>query len=688
MLILKINLFSIDNSLDSLEKNYSKFDNKSKLEALLDLSAGYVRKEPKKTIKFANLALNLAEIMKNDSAKSDALLRIGFANYFLSNFDTALVYYYRTIEIKNKLKDYKGLADAYNDIGIISKNKGNYKSSLENHFQALRFREMIKDSLNIARSFNNIGNVYYFLKEVPKALEYFSKGLDIKLSLNDTKTISTSYNNMGMVYYNMNQYDKAIACYTKSFENDKKTNNLKGMSSSYNNLANIYSDQKEYKKALENYNNAYKIDLEINNTTGMVTSLINIGSVNIDLKDYRNAIEHIDEAITIAKKENFIDLLKEAYYFNYLANKEFGNFQKALQSHENYKLMQDSIFNIDNSEKINELSLKYETNNKIKEIELLKKNQEIEKSWNYAKTIAIILFSIILFLLLLGYRIKFKANNLLKEKNFKIESQNSDLEKLNSELSGMNQQLTKLNSNLSKSEEHLKELNATKDKFFSIVSFDLRNSLTEFITSSELMIHYFDLLDKDQIIAYLKRLSSSSYRVNKIIDNLLLWSRSQTNSFEFNPDNIKVKLLIVNSLSSVSDMAKSKNIEIQSEIDNELSVYGDIQMLSIILRNLITNAIKYSFPNNKVEVKAVKDNKFVRISIIDFGTGINSENLQKLFKIEHHFNVKGTEKEEGTGLGLVIAKDFIDRNGGAIFVESKESEGSIFTISIPVDSNL
>ena len=519
-------------------------------------------------------------------------------------------------------------------------------------------------------------------------MDYFSKSLEIKLRLNDTKTIATCYNNLGMVYYDMNQYDKAIECYKKSFDYDNKINNLKGMSSSYNNLANIYSDKKDYRKALENYENSRKIDLQINNTTGIVTSLINIGSVYIDLKDYKNAIEHLNEAIKIAKKENFIDLLKEAYFFNYKANKQLGNFQAALLAHENYKMMQDSIFNFENSEKINELSIKYETNEKTQEIVLLRKNQEIAKSWNYAKTITLILVSLILFLVVLSYKIKFKANKLLKEKKLKIESQNADLEKLNLELSDMNHKLTNLNLDLSKSEQHLKELNTTKDKFFGIISFDLRNSLTEFITSSELMIHYFDLLDKDQIIAYLKRLSSSSYRVNKVIDNLLMWSRSQTNNFEFKPEFVKVKLLFVNSLSSLSDLAESKNIEIQSDFDSELSVYGDIQMLSVILRNLISNAIKYSYTDNKIIIKAVKHNNYVKLSVIDFGTGINPENIQKLFNIENHFNLKGTDKEEGIGLGLVIAKDFIERNGGSIFVESKESEGSVFTISIPTNSNL
>ena len=173
ILFLNIFLFPKDISLDSLEKNYSTFNNKNKIEALLKLAAEYVRKDSKKSIKYANIALSLSESLKNDTTKSDALLRIGFANYFLSNYDTALVYYFKTIEIKTKLKDYKGLADSYNDIGIICKNKGNYIKSLENHFQALKYRQMTNDSINIAKSFNNIGNVYYFLKDVQKSFGLF-----------------------------------------------------------------------------------------------------------------------------------------------------------------------------------------------------------------------------------------------------------------------------------------------------------------------------------------------------------------------------------------------------------------------------------------------------------------------------------------------------------------------------------
>ena len=591
-LILFPSCYSFQDALDSLEKNYHKFDSYTQVKTLLAISAEYLRDDPEKSLKYSKNAYNIAQNLKNDTLVSESLMKIGMGFYYLNSYDTALIYYYQSIDFQKKLKDYKGLGNSYNDIGIIFKNKGNYKKSLENHYLALEFREKSNDSINIARSFNNIGNVYYFLKDLDKALEFFSKGLEIKISQNDVKTISTSYNNLGMVYSDLHNYDEAIECYNKSLEYDIKNNYLRGISTSYNNLGNVYYDKKDYKKALDYYQKGYEIDVKINNIIGEAITLINIGSIYRDLKDYNKSIQYLNEAVILTKENEFNDLLKESYYFLYLSHKDLGNHKNALEAYENFIITRDSIFSTENANTIAELNLKYETEKKEKEIELLKKNQEISKSWNLAVTIAIIFIFLVLVLFIIFYRLKNKANKMLNEKNHQIENQNIELEQLNNSLSDINKELTRTNTRLVRSEESLQELNATRDKFFNIVAFDLRNSLSEFITSTDLMINYYDKLDKDKIISYLKKIGESSHKVNKIFDNLILWSRLQTNSIDFNPISCKLITIAKNAIASIEVYANEKNIEIVNEIQKDEVVFCDMQLILVSLRNIISNAIK------------------------------------------------------------------------------------------------
>jgi signal transduction histidine kinase len=238
---------------------------------------------------------------------------------------------------------------------------------------------------------------------------------------------------------------------------------------------------------------------------------------------------------------------------------------------------------------------------------------------------------------------------------------------------------------LKRSESQLKELNATKDKFFNIVAHDLKNPFTSLIGSSELLSRNIDQLDNEKIKTLALILNDASKSGYAILQNLLDWSRSQTGLLKFNPEIINLKKLIDEHILNLEQISSNKEIKLHSEVKDDLFIYGDKNMIKTILRNLMSNAVKYSYRSGNVIVNATFNDPEVIISVKDNGIGIPEENINKIFRIDFKYSVPGTENEQGTGLGLKLCKEFVEKQGGKIWVESIENKGSEFKFSIPVN---
>ena len=266
----------------------------------------------------------------------------------------------------------------------------------------------------------------------------------------------------------------------------------------------------------------------------------------------------------------------------------------------------------------------------------------------------------------------------------KVKERTRDLEAANLQLK---QELTErflAQEALRKSEAQLKELNATKDKFFNIVAHDLKNPFTSLIGSSELLYRNIDQMDHEQIKTLALILNDASKGGYAILQNLLDWSRSQTGLLKFNPENINLKSLIDEHILNLEQISFNKEIKILSEVKDDLFVYADKNMLKTVLRNLLSNAVKYSFRSGEVMVNATVDDTEVVVSVKDQGMGIPEENIDNIFRIDAKYSVPGTENEQGTGLGLKLCKEFIEKQSGRIWVESVEKKGSEFKFTIPI----
>jgi signal transduction histidine kinase/ligand-binding sensor domain-containing protein len=232
----------------------------------------------------------------------------------------------------------------------------------------------------------------------------------------------------------------------------------------------------------------------------------------------------------------------------------------------------------------------------------------------------------------------------------------------------------------------LKELNASKDKFFSIIAHDLKNPFSTIIGFSEMLNEEYHSENQEKTKEYAKIINTSAVQTLRLLENLLEWANSQRGKVSFNPDLINLNELLDEELCTLTDMANEKNIALKSTVASNLTVFADRNMIRTILRNLISNAIKFTHRNGQVEVKASASNNEVEVDVSDSGIGMTQEIISKLFRIDANLSTLGTENEKGTGLGLFLCKEFVEKHGGRIWVESEPSKGSVFKIILPVGS--
>jgi len=231
--------------------------------------------------------------------------------------------------------------------------------------------------------------------------------------------------------------------------------------------------------------------------------------------------------------------------------------------------------------------------------------------------------------------------------------------------------------------EKLKELNERKDKFFSILAHDLRTPFCTLINISELLVNHIDKFNKEKLQQFGQRIHNTSEKGFNLLQNLLNWSRSQANSLEIEREVLDMDQLVQASIDMFTINAQHKNIEI-IYTPKQIYINADKNMISTVLSNLLSNAIKFTPHNGKIEVVTYQKNEKFVCEIIDSGVGISTENLTKLFRIDINFTTNGTDNEKGTGLGLILCKEFIDKNDGIISAESNLGQGTTFRFSLPM----
>lgn len=236
---------------------------------------------------------------------------------------------------------------------------------------------------------------------------------------------------------------------------------------------------------------------------------------------------------------------------------------------------------------------------------------------------------------------------------------------------------------LMENELKLKEANATKDRFFSIIAHDLRNPFNAIMGYASLLQSQFDVLEREERIEYIENINTAAESTYCLLENILEWSRSQKGKLVLNPEKFDLSTLVNEIILLSKAQADSKNIRLRSKVKFQTYVFADENMIKTVLRNLVSNAIKYT-KKGEVLIETETSSSKIMISVIDTGVGISDETFSKLFKIDEKVSVSGTENEKGTGLGLILSKEFVNKNGGEIWVNRMKDQGTIFNFTLPV----
>jgi PAS domain S-box-containing protein len=235
--------------------------------------------------------------------------------------------------------------------------------------------------------------------------------------------------------------------------------------------------------------------------------------------------------------------------------------------------------------------------------------------------------------------------------------------------------------------KNLQKLNQTKDEFFSIISHDLRSPFNSILGYTDILKNEHTSMAKNDLTFIVESLYQSTRNIYTLLNNLLQFSRFQIGKMDFEPEELNLKEILEKNIKTIEGNALQKNIEITKEIENDSNIYADENMINSVLQNLIDNAIKFTSRGGQISIKAYPNNKVIRIYVEDNGVGMSEETVSKLFNLNSKNSTPGTENEIGTGLGLLLTKEFIEKNGGSLRVESELGKGSKFIVTLPLSGN-
>ncbi len=687
----------------------SSVNDTNKVKTLNELSISYRIADYNKSLQYADEGLKLARQLNYNKGIAAALRNIGLAWYRQNEFKKSSEFLDQSFLKLKELNDTAGMAGYYSSTGDIFLRQQLYGNALKNYSHSLEFYKKAGNFKGVIHSNINIGHTYYSQEKYEKAMEYYIKALNLAEKNKALKEIGTCYINVANVLNTQSDYKGAIQYLGKSltiFEglNDKYNmgvcyNNIaanyinqdslsqamkflgkslqiyigiedkKGQAACYLNMGIVSDKNKEYSKAKNYYLSALKINEALFDKYRITTCLANLSISYLNLKDYGAVIESSERGLNIAKEINVFDAQRVFYKSLAATYDSLGNYKKAFEYFKLYKQVDDSLASADNRKQVLELEARYNTEKKEIEISNLTKDiklQAIKLENNRNLLIfSIVIIILVLILLLVFYRLyalKLNSTRLLAQKNNELEL---------------------MNMTLTESEAALKELNATKDKFFTIIAHDIKNPLSAYRSVTKMLTNSFYELSEQQKLEYIRGIYKSSENLFELFQNLLQWSTSQSGTMKFKPQEIDMGIIAFKAVTVLQESADKKNIQVELNVKTGTYAFGDINMVSIVMVNLLSNAIKYTKPEGIIKVNASEKDNFIIISVIDNGIGITQEDTEKLFRVEIDHKTIGGSEEKGTGIGLILCKEFVSKNGGNIWVESEYGKGSTFNFTLP-----
>ena len=630
----------------------------------------YNSKDYKKAIMFIDESERLSKSLNYDKGAAQAIYYKALIFADKDDYYNAIDNFNKSKLIFEKIKDTLEIAKVNNGIGLIEINRGNYKSGLESSLAAISVFEKRYMFENLSSAYNNLATAYYKTDKFDKSLEFNFKALEVRERLKDTLSLTTTYRNIASLYSIKKDHNNAISYYEKVLKllETNSNQNLKG--EILPKIGQEYLNLKDYTKAAENLVAGARFNRRSKNQEGLLQSLNGLAELNLANRKFDLVEGQLTEAAIIANELSDEKELLKNYELMMKLDSAKGNFQNAFMWQREYQKLKDKLYK---KEYTNAGLVETDYNASEKDEKLIQeqqlKDEANTKQINKLKIISYILVgafalaSTFLLLIYLKRKSRIKYTRELEEKNKQIQEKNEAI--------------------LSQS-KNLEEINVVKDKLFSIVSHDLKDSVTSIKGFIDLLKD--GSLSNDEFNELVPELSENADNASLLLFNLLNWSKSQMESLEPKPEYFNIKEVFKDKIKLVEQKIEKKKIILVDETAND-TIYADRSMVEIIIQNLLTNAVKFCHEGDVISISNSIENGKSLFYIKDTGVGISEENLDKLFK-SNSFTTIGTTNEKGTGLGLTICKELVELNHGKIWVESSVNIGSKFYVELPKERSL
>ncbi len=600
--------------------------------------------------------LNVLDTEQHDSNTLKTLNRIG-SYYIDNNPSKAVEYFERAVSIAKKLHNNLRVANAFYDLGFCYLLKNDFDKSLDYYQQSVQIYEQLKDNRRLTNAYLSIGNVFFQSKTFNKAGEYYTKAEAIIQQTKDSGQLASLYGQLGTMYDQNEQYDSALIYLQKSTAIARLINNDYMVTSAMSNMGLTYKHKKNTSLALQYFNSVLQKYTAAPGTPVDNLAVIynNIGATQSQAGNYAKAIEAFNKSIEYSMQEGLAGIVTENYRNMadmYAAMQDYKQQSNYLQK---YYHLKDSIFSNDNKNQLTQLETDYQLQKK--NISLVQQQAATASQKNQRNIFITVALGVIVLLAVLAffYRRSKQNNILLHDKNLQINKQKNELQ----------------------------TLNQVKDRLFSVLSHDLRNPLAT-------LNAYLSLADSPGLPAekkeHFKKLTVQAVsQTSNMLDNLLVWANMQIKNVKPAVTRLNVSFCIDDALDAVTAQALQKNIQFKKNAAVEY-ITADAAIVEIALRNIITNAVKYSNPDSTVYISTAAGEQQHFITVKDEGAGMNAAQIEALLQHQNE-STAGTHGEKGTGLGLFLVRELLQKINARLAIESEAGKGSSFIIILPAASD-
>lgn len=675
--LLQLPLTVASEPVSAMKSELLKIKGKQKLELLEKLNKELIRQSSKEQCYYAIEQLKLARKAGDSSYVAKAIFNLGEYNYNFNNYSEAKKFYFKAAVLFEKAHDYLHLASAFNNISIIYQLRGEFPTALKYSHRSLEIAERLQSWDDISDALNNIGAIHMYSQNYQLSLNALKRALALNIKHKDSSRTGITYNTIGIVYDKIGRTDLGLKYFTAAHDIYKASGDWFKTAFIANNIGSVFLRRNEPLLALPYEKESYRIFKKASYASGISNALVNQMDISYRRGEYATGDKQTSECLAITQKKELREIRLSALDIYRKSLEKRGNYKKAYLVYQNYITLKDSMFNEEKARQLTDIQTQYETKQKVREISDLKKENKIKqlevKQRNLQLNLLVVLTLLFIALIIFiysRYMAKQKTNQLLEVKNQHIIAQNV--------------QMHQMNEILQISEQKLKETNSTKDKFFSIIAHDLKNPFHTILGFAGLIENQQTNLNREDLLNFSHSIYSTANKVYRLLDNLLNWARSQSGNLKFQPMQLDPGNISETAIAILEPLAIEKHLTIQNKVKKGEKITSDINMIDTVLRNLINNAIKFTHPGGTIIVSGHLHENDYTFCVEDNGVGIKEEVLNQLFQISSGYKTQGTQKEEGSGLGLLVCSEFVKKMEGTIHVKSVEGQGSCFSFTIPV----